>query len=63
MIVVYITLLNFKYDCLHLCQEQALDSKTRIMLYKMVNNEVLDTINGCISTGKEAVVFHAKGGM
>eukprot|EP00795_Rhopilema_esculentum_P008544 gene8544-14545_t len=46
----------------HSTHEQALDSKTRIMLYKLVNSEVLDTINGCISTGKEAVVFHAKGG-
>lgn len=43
--------------------DQALDPKTRILLYKLVNSEALDCINGCISTGKEAVVFHAKGGL
>ncbi len=47
----------------HATHDQALDPKTRIMLYKLVNSEVLDGISGCISTGKEAVVFHAKGGL
>jgi len=47
----------------HSTHEQALDPKTRIMLYKLVNSQVLENINGCISTGKEAVVFHAKGGI
>jgi len=32
------------------------------MLYKLVNGEVLEAVNGCISTGKEACVFHANGG-
>lgn len=41
---------------------QALDPKTRLLLFKMVNAEILESINGCISTGKEAVVFHALGG-
>lgn len=31
-------------------------------MYKMVNAGVLEKINGCISTGKESVVFHADGG-
>ena len=39
-----------------------LDPKTRLMLYKLVNGEVLEAVNGCISTGKEACVFHANGG-
>ena len=42
--------------------EQALDPKTRIILYKMVNGGVLDAVNGVISTGKEAVIMHADGG-
>jgi len=42
--------------------EQALDPKTRVLLYKMVNGGVLDGINGVISTGKEAVIIHADGG-
>ncbi|XP_046863792.1 serine/threonine-protein kinase RIO3-like isoform X2 [Xenia sp. Carnegie-2017] len=46
----------------HSTHEQALDPKTRLLLYKLVNAEILDEINGCISTGKEACVFHAFGG-
>jgi len=42
--------------------EQAVDPKTRILLYKLVNGGVLDAINGVISTGKEAVIMHADGG-
>ncbi|XP_028825401.1 serine/threonine-protein kinase RIO3 [Denticeps clupeoides] len=42
--------------------EQAVDPKTRLLMYKMVNAGVLEAINGCISTGKESVVFHASGG-
>ncbi|XP_066435719.1 serine/threonine-protein kinase RIO3 [Eleutherodactylus coqui] len=42
--------------------EKVVDPKTRLLLYKMVNAGVLDTINGCVSTGKESVVFHANGG-
>lgn len=33
--------------------ELALDSKTRLILYKLVNAEILDSIGGVISTGKE----------
>ena len=43
-------------------QEQAVDPRTRLLMYKMVNAGVLENINGCISTGKESVVFHADGG-
>ena len=42
--------------------EQAVDPKTRILLYKLVNGGVLDAVNGVISTGKEAVIMHADGG-
>ena len=42
--------------------EQALDPKTRVLLYKLVNGGILDSVNGTISTGKEAVILHADGG-
>ncbi|XP_043193542.1 serine/threonine-protein kinase RIO3-like isoform X3 [Amphibalanus amphitrite] len=40
----------------------ALDRHTRLMILKMVNSGVLEDVNGAISTGKEATVFHAWGG-
>ncbi|KAL7886737.1 hypothetical protein AOLI_G00044580 [Acnodon oligacanthus] len=46
----------------HSTAEQAVDSRTRLLMYKMVNAGILENINGCISTGKESVVFHADGG-
>ncbi|XP_042299308.1 serine/threonine-protein kinase RIO3-like [Sceloporus undulatus] len=46
----------------HSTAEKAVDPKTRLLLYKMVNSGLLETITGCISTGKESVVFHAYGG-
>lgn len=46
----------------HSTSDQVLDPKTRLMLFKMVDNQVLTEINGCVSTGKEACVFHAGGG-
>lgn len=41
---------------------EAVDPKTRLLLYKMVNNGILDSINGIVSTGKEAVIMHGDGG-
>ena len=41
---------------------QAVDPNTKILLFKMVNNDVLKCVNGVISTGKEAVIMHAEGG-
>ena len=46
----------------HSTSDQVMDTKTRLMLFKMVDNQVLSEINGCVSTGKEACVFHAGGG-
>lgn len=46
----------------HSTQEHVLDAKTRLMLFKLVNNGYLTEVNGCLSTGKEAAVYHAKGG-
>ncbi|XP_010521624.1 PREDICTED: serine/threonine-protein kinase RIO1-like [Tarenaya hassleriana] len=39
--------------------EQALDPRTRMVLFRMLNRGVFNDINGCISTGKEANVYHA----
>ncbi|KAF2673317.1 Serine/threonine-protein kinase Rio1 [Microthyrium microscopicum] len=39
--------------------EQALDPKTRMLLLQMINRNIVSEINGCISTGKEANVYHA----
>ncbi|XP_060521757.1 serine/threonine-protein kinase RIO3 [Cylas formicarius] len=41
--------------------EFGLDSFTRLLLYKMINNQqLLERINGVISIGKEAVILHAE---
>lgn len=39
--------------------EQVLDPRTRMVLFKMLNRGVFSDIHGCISTGKEANVYHA----
>lgn len=40
--------------------EQVLDPRTRMILYKMLNQGIVTEINGCLSTGKEANVYHAR---
>lgn len=42
--------------------EMALDPNTRLLIFKLVNNAILESVNGVISSGKEAVVIHANGG-
>ncbi|EFA02123.1 serine/threonine-protein kinase RIO1 [Tribolium castaneum] len=39
--------------------EQVMDPRTRMILFKLLNRNVISEINGCISTGKEANVYHA----
>ena len=39
--------------------EQVLDPRTRMILLKMINRNVVTQVNGCVSTGKEANVYHA----
>ena len=41
--------------------EQVLDPRTRLLLFKLLNAGTLSSINGCVSTGKEANVYHAEG--
>ncbi|CAF3834752.1 unnamed protein product [Rotaria sordida] len=40
--------------------EQVLDPRTRLILFKFLQQGLVDEINGCISTGKEANVYYAK---
>lgn len=39
--------------------EQVLDPRTRLILFKMIGRGVVERIDGCVSTGKEANVYHA----
>jgi len=39
--------------------EQVLDPRTKMILFKLLNKGIINQINGCISTGKEANVYHA----
>ncbi|ESO11636.1 hypothetical protein HELRODRAFT_71489 [Helobdella robusta] len=46
----------------HSTQLSALDMKTKVLLYKMQQSGLWNSLNGVISTGKESIVFHASGG-
>lgn len=59
---------NRKYDASRLRKkdkndratvEQVMDPRTRMILFKILNRGAITEINGCISTGKEANVYHA----
>ena len=39
--------------------EQVLDPRTRMIIFKLLSQGVIAEVNGCISTGKEANVYHA----
>lgn len=39
-----------------------MDPRTRMILFKLLNKGVVCQVNGCISTGKEANVYHATSG-
>lgn len=39
--------------------EQVLDPRTRMILFKMIQRGLINELNGCISTGKEANVYHS----
>jgi RIO kinase 1 len=42
--------------------EQVMDPRTRLMLFGLINANVFQKLHGCVSTGKEANVYHATGG-
>ena len=44
-------------------QTLAVDERTRVTLFKLIDNGTLSEITGIISTGKEAVIVHAFGGV
>lgn len=37
--------------------EQVLDSRTRLILFKMIGRGLIHEVNGCVSTGKEVRMF------
>lgn len=39
--------------------EQVLDARTRLVLAKLINKGLVGAVEGCVSTGKEANVYHA----
>ncbi|SDA01502.1 BZ3500_MvSof-1268-A1-R1_Chr10-1g02730 [Microbotryum saponariae] len=39
--------------------EQVLDPRTRLILFKMLGRGLIERVDGCVSTGKEANVYHA----
>ncbi|EFC38832.1 predicted protein [Naegleria gruberi] len=41
--------------------EQVIDTRTRMILFKLMNNGFFYSVNGCVSTGKEANVYIAYG--
>lgn len=43
--------------------EQCLDPRTRLILFRLLSNGYLSKLDGCLSTGKEANVYYAKGGV
>ncbi|XP_076456983.1 serine/threonine-protein kinase RIO3-like [Babylonia areolata] len=46
----------------HSTAEKAVDSKTRVLLFKLVNSGLLESIGGCFAEGKESAVFEGRGG-
>lgn len=40
--------------------EQVLDPRTRLILFKMIGRGLVDEVNGCISTGKEVCICHVE---
>eukprot|EP00501_MAST-03F_sp_TOSAG23-6_P001752 GSMAST32.ASY1.ANO1.1829.1 assembled CDS len=39
--------------------EQVMDPRTRLILFNLINSKCFQQLHGCISTGKEANVYHA----
>lgn len=39
--------------------EQVMDPRTRMIIFKMIQRGIVNELNGCISTGKEANVYHS----
>lgn len=48
-----------KDKCDRATAEQVMDPRTRMILFKLLNRGMIGQIDGCISTGKEANVYHS----
>ncbi|KAK5641083.1 hypothetical protein RI129_009630 [Pyrocoelia pectoralis] len=44
----------------HATADFGIDQFTRLLIYKMINKQLLERVNGIISIGKEAVILHAE---
>lgn len=42
--------------------EQVMDPRTRMIIFKLLSSNFLTSVDGCVSTGKEANVYHATSG-
>lgn len=51
------TLIKDKSD--RATSEQVLDPRTRLIVFKMIGRGLIERVDGCVSTGKEANVYHA----
>jgi RIO kinase 3 len=40
----------------------SLDKRTKLLLFKLINADVLESVGGVVSTGKEATIFYTPGG-
>ena len=47
---------NMKDKADRATNEQVLDPRTRLILYKMIGRGLIQEINGCVSTGKEVCI-------
>lgn len=45
----------------HSTRDGVLDERTQLILHKLINKEMLDTVHGCVQAGKEAHVYFAEG--
>eukprot|EP01138_Halocafeteria_seosinensis_P000722 gb/GECG01000739.1/.p1 GENE.gb/GECG01000739.1/~~gb/GECG01000739.1/.p1 ORF type:complete len:743 (+),score=110.06 gb/GECG01000739.1/:1-2229(+) len=41
--------------------EGAMDKRTRLLVFKLVNNGLIDRLHGCVKAGKEANIYFAEG--
>lgn len=39
-----------------------MDPRSRLLLYKLINSGVIESIDGPVAGGKESMVYHATGG-
>ncbi|CAH1997309.1 unnamed protein product [Acanthoscelides obtectus] len=44
----------------HATAEFGMDEHTRLLIYKLINKQLLERVDGVVSIGKEAVVLHAE---